>query len=541
MKQMAAIGLLLLCTTILGWASGSEEAEQGGPTVIRTYIGQHVAQEGADYDEYYWTKFVEDTFAVELEFTIIPQSIAGERMNIALAAGELPDMILGQELVSPIKFDAVRGGMFLPLEDRIAAGEGWRTHPYWDILVGALTEPDGHIYTLPRGVTRTDQRNAGGRFFWNTVWMDELGVDVPTTVEEVYDLLLLVKTEMPDVIPVSGLYSWLRVHSYFMNAFGMKSDFWSPALSDHVNIVDDQVVFTWEHPNYGPYLEFMSRLYNDGLLDPEYFTQTDAQLVAKAGEMKYFMFGGAAPHVTVGNNANSLQYSVVRPVTSDYNPDPWWPEKNPFSINAAAIPTTSEQPDKAWEILDWTGTLQGESLIVVNLPEWHDDAYIPAGLTRENVLNPPIDGVQQPHKTVSNMDEWSFLNQYLSPRGSNIPGLSGGWSADSRWGQSLGVQVRDPEVPGDWFHVSLEAEVAPYFTYVPTAIDLKLTGEEQEIVNQYIGDLQSYVDEMHAKFIIGVEPLSKLDDYYAELDRYGIDQITTAYQAAYDRWQAARE
>lgn len=541
MRRLMVFALLLVLTTAL-WATGSQEVSPSERVTLKTYIGQHVAQENADYDDYYWTHLVEDTFNVDFDFTIIPGSIARERMNIAFAAGELHDLLLGTAVVGPIKFDAMRAGMLLPLEDRIRAGSGWINHPYWSTVVGGLTESDGHIYTLPRGVLRADQRNAGGRMFWNTMWLDELGLDVPTTVDEVYTVLETIKREMPDTIPVTGLYASARTHSYFMNAFGMKSDFWGVTLLDHLNVVNGEVVLTYAHPNYGAYLEFMNRLYANELLDQEYFTQTNAQMVAKASELKYFMIAGGGPHVIVGNNADSLQYAAARPVTSSLNPEPWWPERNPFAINAAAIPATSAHPDKAWEILDWTGTLQAEALEVsIILPEWYDERYLPQGLTRENILNPPINGVIQPHKTVANLDEWTFTNQYLAPRGSNIPGVVGGWDADSRWGQALGVEIFDPASPGDWFQITTKTELSPYFTYYPTERDLKFTAAEQEVLNQYVSDLESFVDEMQAKFIIGVEPLSRLSAYMTELKRYGLDEVTAVYQAAYDRWRASQQ
>lgn len=49
-----------------------------------------------------------------------------------------------------------------------------------------------------------------------------------------------------------------------------------------------------------------------------------------------------------------------------------------------------------------------------------------------------------------------------------------------------------------------------------------------------------FMDEMLAKFVIGVEPITGYDDYLRELQRFGISEVTAVYQAAYDRWEAAR-
>ncbi len=56
-----------------------------------------------------------------------------------------------------------------------------------------------------------------------------------------------------------------------------------------------------------------------------------------------------------------------------------------------------------------------------------------------------------------------------------------------------------------------------------------------------MGELDSYVDEMHAKFIMGIEDLANYDAYLETLDKYSVDKVTATYQAAYDRWLAIKK
>jgi putative aldouronate transport system substrate-binding protein len=69
--------------------------------------------------------------------------------------------------------------------------------------------------------------------------------------------------------------------------------------------------------------------------------------------------------------------------------------------------------------------------------------------------------------------------------------------------------------------------------------NLKFTDAEIEVLQQYKTDLESYMDEMHAKFVIGVESLSDYDDYVEVLDGFGLAKVSEVYTAAYNRYLAA--
>ena len=80
-------------------------------------------------------------------------------------------------------------------------------------LKAAVTASDGHIYALPNA----EELGLGAvPFFWsiNTAWLDELGLEMPTTVEQYHDVLVAFKTQDPngngkaDEIPLSFINNW---------------------------------------------------------------------------------------------------------------------------------------------------------------------------------------------------------------------------------------------------------------------------------------------------------------------------------------------
>ena len=545
MKRLFLTALALTVLVGTTWATGQQEGGgDGGPVPLRFMALTQGVQSDADFDELYYTRYIEDKFNVELDWVTFPQNAAQERLNIALAAGELPDMIVGQ-MIDFIKADAIKAGVLERLNERIANGSGWINHPYWESLIEPLvTESDGSIYTAAVANLGIAARNAGGRFFWNVEWLEELGLEEPTTVDELHQALRAVQEARPDVLPISGLYQHARlVHPYWMNAFGLKSNVWNYSPGSEINIIDGEVVFSsMGHPNFRPFLEHMHMLFEEGLIDEEYFTQTDAQIKAKAQDPGIFLYAHAAPHTLVGMSDIALQHRAVEPLTSDYNPEPWWPERNPWR-QTTAIPNTGDHVDTVFEIFDWMGTLEGEMVAMARvLPEYFNPELVPEGLSRENVVTiPPAEsdsGEIVLPTAVENRSNWEYHNTYLAPRASGLPGLVGGWDADSRWGEIFPPGEPDPE---DWqqpnrvFDLTLQETYEEHMTPWIEANVLKFTLDEQEVVSRVQPDLISYVTEMTAKFIMGIEPLDNYDEYLEELDALGAQELQAVYQAAYER------
>jgi putative aldouronate transport system substrate-binding protein len=63
-----------------------------------------------------------------------------------------------------------------------------------------------------------------------------------------------------------------------------------------------------------------------------------------------------------------------------------------------------------------------------------------------------------------------------------------------------------------------------------------LTLDEAASFARIMIDINTYVDEMKAKFILGTEPLSSLDKFQETVRSMGIDRSIAIRQAALDRY-----
>jgi len=64
------------------------------------------------------------------------------------------------------------------------------------------------------------------------------------------------------------------------------------------------------------------------------------------------------------------------------------------------------------------------------------------------------------------------------------------------------------------------------------------TQEESEQLAIIINNVNTYRDEMEAKFITGALSINDFDKYVAQLKKFGIEKAIEIKQAAYDRYMA---
>ncbi len=540
-----------LAVTMVGALFATAEAEDSsadaGPTPLSVMMTYGPVAEDADFSNYFWTRFMEQKFNVELEFNTFPANVARERANIAFAAGDLSDLIFGGALEAIVS-DAIKTGQLLQLSERLANGTGWVNHPFWDEIRPVITYFDGEIYTVARGTFGPTPQNAAGRYFINKPWAEAVGTEWPIeTLDELTETLYAMKADKPELYPVSGIWDIRRVTGYFELAHGIKTHAFATGLAYRLNVIDDEVVLSPVHPNFKAYLEYTHQLYKDGIIDPEYFTQQRAQLTSRAAEHGFGLVSDGAGHTLVGVTPESFNYHHAPPLLSDYNDELWWPKTTALSPNHMGIYAFTEHPDKAFEILDWHGTIQ-QSAISDGLvhPDWVEgmdiDALVPTGAARENVISEVnSDGTLQTTVIPEGFTNWTYWNIYLYPHTSATPRMQMSPEVNPEWWASLrGEWVRDAQNPGDWFHMNMAETIADHYVRVFSAKDVSFTESEQEVVDTYQGELEAYVDEMHAKFIMGIEPISEYEAFVANLDRYGLQEVTEAYQAAYERWAAVQ-
>ena len=141
-----------------------------------------------------------------------------------------------------------------------------RAHPEYE---QAITLPDGRIAALP-AISEQATQNC---VWLNREWLNALGLAMPTTAEELTEVLRAFKTQDPnhngksDEIPLA-----------FIGAFDLKflgHAFGLIANDYNLHAVDGQAVFVPLEAQFRPFVEWLRALFAEGLLDPQGFVTSD--------------------------------------------------------------------------------------------------------------------------------------------------------------------------------------------------------------------------------------------------------------------------
>ena len=247
-----------------------------------------------DYKENEFTYWLEDLTGINLEFDVPSQADAQQKLNLMLASGDLPDVIIGCD----IRLDQMQiladQGVVLPLDDYIAEygsefNQVFETFPQVKDLI---TMADGKIYGLPH-INDCYHCSMSQKMWLYQPWLDALGLEIPTTTEEFYQVLKAFKEQDPngngkaDEIPLSGTQrtngGWhSQLDQFLMNSFVL-NDGVTNANSTSLILEDGTIKAAFTDPGWKEGLIYLNKLYSEGLIDPQAFTN-DSNQIRQLGE-----------------------------------------------------------------------------------------------------------------------------------------------------------------------------------------------------------------------------------------------------------------
>lgn len=476
-----------------------------------------------DFDDMVLFDWAEAQTNVTIDWTNIAGADYEERKNLILASGDLPDAFWNTGFSD---YDIVTyggGGMLLPLQDLVAehAPNIAAAFERYPALKAAATAPDGNLYTIPTMIQMGPGSGIGAiRFFHaiNQTWMDNLGLETPTTLDELRDVLIAFKEQDPngngvaDEIPFSFMFNWWCADiGDLFGAFGMPDTI---ATNDHIIVRDGQVIYTAVQPQYREAIEYFHGWVEDGIIDSESFTQDVQTYLAK---------GKAGDEAQLGSYIWWEIEEVVGPGRSDqYTLLP--PLAGPTGIRGVGHANGSGFGRAGFAIT-----------AVNDVPEltlqWFDLFYEP--YVTAQVIWGPIG-------TIYETDENGQLINLPIPEG-----VSMGEYRQTVAPEGLGIilnedfgRVVDMEPRAKQRIEDLEAIYLPFAEdeFYPTVF---FTPEELEELNLIQFDIIEFTNLKRAQWLAegGIE--NEWDGYLAQLDAMGLGRFIDIHQAALDRYNAA--
>ena len=237
-----------------------------------------------NYAESELNKELEKRTNVKLEYLHPVEGQGTEQFNLMIASGDIPDFIAGGfGEYQGGRRKAFEDGIIIDLKEAIAKyapdlAKIYKAYP--DLLMDVETEDGkqlffpflkGHerLYTFFGGFIRKD-------------WLEDLGLKVPETVDELYTTLKIFKEKKGIDSPFTGNVGNIK-GIYFTGAWGIDQNHF---------IENGKVVYGAIDPRFKEYAKTMAKWYKDGVLDPELATNNSKNIDAKiTGSKAGVMFG----------------------------------------------------------------------------------------------------------------------------------------------------------------------------------------------------------------------------------------------------------
>lgn len=209
-------------------------------------------------------KIIEDKY--NFDYTFMPVAVADymNKLGVAVASGDIPDLTVIPYLYEGW-YNYLDSGVFLPLEKYINPKDTPNLAKVPKEIMDAMTYK-GHVYGLPR------LRSLA--FHTLTIrkdWLDKLGLKMPTTYDELYDVMKAFVERDPDgngKQDTNGLAFYAGGGG--LGAVSLLGSFKTPTNNSWSEHTDGKIYPVYAHPNFRQSLEYLRKLYKDGILSKDF-------------------------------------------------------------------------------------------------------------------------------------------------------------------------------------------------------------------------------------------------------------------------------
>lgn len=438
------------------------------------------------------------------------QHVTTEKMNLLLASNNLPDIFIntwsdGQEK------KAYNDGQILRLDDLM----GKYAPNYVNILKqdpelhAQAVDADGFLYSFQFLRNDPELRVFSG-FMIRQDWLDKLNLKMPTNADELYHVLKTIKNSDMNGNGVADEVPFIMENG---NALPLVSSWWGISTF----YIDDNNTLQsgWLQPEYKEMLQYLNKLYNEGLLDPDYAiterNQFDTKISNGQAAMWYGLAGGGLARIS----------TLMQPLDPEFKISalPWLAMSNgkKYSTNleyatplsgrfGLSVTSNCKNPIAAVKFADYAYSEEGGTLLSFGV-ENESYTMVNGTPTYTNLIT------NTPGKSMSEM-----LAQYT-------------------------VATAYPMVQSmDYFNqFMLPAQKAAINVWkdcdtTRTVPVLKFHDEELNTAITTFHEVDSYNNEMINKFITGRESFDNYDNYQKTLKSMGLEDVVKVRQAAYERY-----
>jgi putative aldouronate transport system substrate-binding protein len=395
-------------------------------------------------------------------------------------------------------------------------------------LARQLYMPDGEVYALPE-FQNCYQCQYSKRAYVYEPWLEELGMDRPTTTDEFREMLIAFRDEDPNR---NGLQDEIP---YMTATTGWESSPWEFLMSsfiyttrnDGAYLMRDggEVRFVANTPEWREGLRYMTGLVEDGLLAPESFVQQNDQLRALVENEDAALVGvthGGFPGVfTVvgGETGRYRNYDTLAPLEGPNGVRQTWHQ--PASLRPhTKVTVAEERPDIVAQWADFFyGNLSNYLLAKRYWVEGEDYRFTTPDEQEELITADATPALAIPNEGSARYG----LDQYNDSWGRTAPRfIVAGWEAL--------VDLDDPLNFGARLMRSVRDRYEPYKSdnWMPSGLIFEpaVTDELADLEEAITADT-GIVERWSTQFVVGERDINddeEWNDYLNALERAGVER-----------------
>ena len=249
-------------------------------------------------------KRLEEKTNVHVNWKTIQSDQWGDKIQLEMSnVKTLPDFVFSAGFSDTDLLKYAKQGVILNVEDYIDKympnlQKVFEQAPEYRTM---CTDEDGHIWALPwieqLGYEKTAIQTVGDMSFINKSWLDYLGLDMPTNVDEFEQVLIAFRDNADalkkefnidgSIIPMSCIMNdGDQDPAILINGFG--EGYGDPDRGRHIAVTDEgKVICSATTEGFKEGIAWLHKLYEEGLIDPEAFTQEWSTYVAKGKSGRY--------------------------------------------------------------------------------------------------------------------------------------------------------------------------------------------------------------------------------------------------------------
>lgn len=457
-------------------------------------------------------KALSELTGIEIEMVHVENNTA---MSLLIASGELPDIILFnfQSNYTGGEAKAIEDGVIYPLSTEFLAENA---PDYLNVLnsnsdyMRGSTTPNQDIYGFTF-IIGDEVLKTGYGLTVRDDWCKELGIQLPETPEEFYNMLIAFRDQkgIPSPLSISsGNLSDLLDRGIITTPFGL--------VTRDSYLKDKKVHVGYAEEEYKDVLVYLNKLYSEGLLDQNFSTLDTATvnsniLSGQSGVASGALNGGLGTWLQTNKDVKNYSLAGIHNLVANRGDKALYGHYNTDVVGGTAIITsTSKNKELAAKFLNFGYTESGHMLYNF-------------GVLGESYNM--IDGYPTYTDYIMNngdgLSKQKAMGEYILAYG------NGPFVQDRRYLEQYADLPEQQEAMKIWMDNDAKLYKIPR---------ISIHAKEISEYSSILSDIKTYRDEMTIKFIRGTESLDNFDTYLDTLNKMGVVRVKEILQNAVDEY-----